>query len=84
MAEESSNSTLGLKRAAEVAAMLMIGDGVIGMAQPKRHIPLWRSGFPPLRAVVDRFDGKPLIRRRIVGAAQVAIGLAMAAPLYRR
>lgn len=75
---------LALKRGAEVAAMLMIGDGLIGVFQPKRHIPLWRSDFPPLRAVVSRFDGKPLIRRRLAGLAQVAIGLAMAAPLHRR
>lgn len=80
----TSTASLALKRAAEVAALVMIGDGVIGIVQPRRHIPLWRSKFPPLRAVVDQFDGKPLIRRRVAGAAQVAIGLAMAAPLYRR
>lgn len=81
---EDTNTSLGLKRLGEVAAMLMIGDGLIGMIQPERHIPLWRSGFPPLKAVVDRFDGEPLMRRRLAGAAQVAIGLAMAAPLRRR
>lgn len=76
--------SLALKRIAEVAAMIMIGDGAIGIAQPKRHIPLWRSEFPPLRAIVSRFDGKPLIRRRMTGLAQIAIGLAAASLLRRR
>ena len=75
---------LALKRTAEVAAMIMIGDGAIGLAQPERHIPLWRSDFPPLRAIVSRFDGKPLIRRRMAGLAQIAIGLAAASLLRRR
>ena len=76
--------SLALKRTAEVAAMIMIGDGAIGLAQPERHIPLWRSDFPPLRAIVSRFDGKPLIRRRVAGLAQIAIGLAAASLLRRR
>lgn len=75
---------LALRRTAEVAAMIMIGDGAIGMAQPRRHIPLWRSDFPPLHAVVNRFDGKPLIRRQLAGLAQIAIGLAAASLLRRR
>ena len=75
--------SLALKRTAEVAAMIMIGDGAIGLVQPERHIPLWRSSFPPLQAIVSRFDGKPLIRRRLAGLAQIAVGLA-AASLLRR
>ena len=76
--------SLAFKRTAEVAAMIMIGDGAIGLVQPERHIPLWRSDFPPLRAIVSRFDGKPLIRRRLAGLAQIAIGLAAASLLRRR
>jgi hypothetical protein len=75
---ERTTTEIALRRTAEVAAMLMIGDGVVGIAVPRRHIPLWRTRFAPLAAVVKRFDGKPLIQRRLFGAAQVAIGIAAA------
>jgi hypothetical protein len=34
---------LGIKRSAEMAAVFMIGDGLLGLLQPTRHVELWRS-----------------------------------------
>ena len=62
------------QRATEIAALLMVGDGVIGMLQPERHARLWQSGLRPYRAAME-----PLVRHRgltrAIAAAQVAAGL---------
>lgn len=34
---------LGVQRSAEMAAVFMIGDGLLGLLQPRRHVELWRS-----------------------------------------
>lgn len=75
--------TLGLKRAAEMAAVFMIGDGLLGLLQPDRHVALWRSGVGAVDALVRPFAGRPG-RRRAYGAVQAAAGLALAASLRRR
>ena len=30
-------------RTAEMAAIFMVGDGLIGLAQPRRHVDLWKD-----------------------------------------
>ncbi len=74
---------LGLKRAAEMAAVFMIGDGALGLLQASRHVGLWRSAIPAVDALVKPFGGKPG-RRRAYGAAQIAAGITLAAMLRRR
>ena len=73
-------STLGIKRAAEMAAVFMIGDGLLGLLQPVRHVGLWRSSVGAVDALLRPFGGKPG-RRQLYGLAQLAAGVALAATL---
>lgn len=75
--------TLGTKRSAEMAAVFMIGDGLLGLLQPKRHVALWRSDVAAVDALVRPFGGHPG-RRRAYGLVQLAAGIALAAALRRR
>jgi hypothetical protein len=59
---------VGLKRTAEMASIFMIGDGLLGVAQPQRHVDLWRSSLPGADALVRPFARCPG-RRRIYGLA---------------
>ena len=77
---DTSDRTTALRRTAEMAAIFMIGDGLLGMTQPSRHVDLWRSRQGALDALVLPFGGKPG-RRRIYGVLQVALGLALASSL---
>ncbi|WP_235532915.1 hypothetical protein [Sphingomonas sp. Leaf412] len=74
---------IALKRAGEMAAVFMIGDGALGVLQPVRHVDLWRSPIPAVDGLVRPFAGKPG-RRRAYGLLQIAAGLALAALLRRQ
>ena len=78
-----TGTSIGMKRAAEMAAVFMIGDGMLGLLQPERHVDLWRSEVAPVDALVKPFGGHPA-RRRLYGALQLATGIALAAGLRRR
>ena len=69
-------------RAAEMAAVFMIGDGLLGLLQPERHLELWETDAAGAELLVRPFRGRPN-RRRLYGAVQVAAGLALAARLRR-
>ncbi len=73
----SDDLAIGLRRTAEMAAVFMIGDGLLGLVQPKRHVDLWRSRVGAVDAVVRPFGGNPR-RRRLYGVLQIAAGLALA------
>ncbi len=73
----ADTASLGLARTLEMAAVFMIGDGLLGLLQPARHIGLWRSDVGAVDALVRGFDGHPG-RRRLYGAAQLAAGLWLA------
>lgn len=77
---DEPSTTLGLKRAAEMAAVFMIGDGLLGLLQPVRHVGLWRSSVGAVDALVRPFGGKPG-RRRWYGLAQLTAGVVLAATL---
>jgi hypothetical protein len=78
-----SDREFGLKRTAEMAAIFMIGDGVLGIAQPRRHVDLWRSRLKPIDLLVRPFGEGPT-RRRVYGVVQVATGLLLAGFLKPR
>lgn len=75
--EEVSSLELGIRRAAEMAAVFMIGDGLLGMLQPRRHVELWRSDVTAVDLLVRPFGDKPG-RRRAYGALQFAAGILLA------
>lgn len=64
-------------RAAEMAAVFMIGDGLLGLLQPERHVDLWKDKALGAEAVVRPFVGRPG-RRRVYGLAQLAAGIWLA------
>ncbi len=69
-----------VQRVAEMAAIFMIGDGLLGLLQPRRHVALWRERALGAELTVKPFDGHPG-RRRLYGLVQVGAGLALAARL---
>ena len=75
--------SIGVKRAAEMAALFMIGDGALGLLQAARHVDLWRSPVGAVDALVRPFGGRPG-RRRAYGLLQIAAGVALAAALRPR
>jgi hypothetical protein len=78
-----SGTRTGVKRAAEMAAVFMIGDGLLGLLQPVRHVGLWRSDVGAVDALVAPFGDRPG-RRRLYGLAQIASGIVLAAALRPR
>lgn len=71
-----------LKRTAEMAAVFMIGDGLLGLVNPNRHVQLWRSDVGAVDALVRPFADRPG-RRRAYGLLQVSAGLLLASRLRR-
>jgi len=72
-----------LKRTAEMAAVFMIGDGLLGLLQPDRHVDLWRSKVGAVDVLVRPFAGRPNVRRGY-GALQLGLGVMLASQLRRR
>ncbi|WP_242117714.1 hypothetical protein [Sphingomonas lacusdianchii] len=70
------------KRSAEMAATFMIGDGMLGLLQPRRHVELWREQAGGAEWLVRPFVGHPG-RRRAYAVLQIAAGLALAARQIR-
>ena len=65
-------------RAAEMAAIFMVGDGLIGLLQPRRHVDLWKDDALGTEKLVSPFVDRPG-RRRLYAVMQIAAGLALAA-----
>lgn len=65
-------------RAAEMAAIFMVGDGLIGLLQPHRHVDLWKDDALGTETLVKPFVDRPG-RRRLYAVVQIAAGLALAA-----
>lgn len=66
------------RRAAEMAATFMIGDGLLGLLQPDRHVALWQEQAGGAEWLVRPFVGRPSLRRAYA-VVQIAAGLALAA-----
>ena len=69
-----------LKRTAEMAAVFMIGDGLLGLLQSRRHVDLWRSDVAPVDMLIRPFADRPG-RRRAYGLLQLGAGLLLASRL---
>lgn len=64
-------------RAGEMAATFMIGDGLLGLLQPRRHVALWQKDAVGAEALVAPFREHPN-RRRAYAVVQIAAGLWLA------
>ncbi len=80
--ENVTAGQVGVRRAAELAAVFMIGDGLLGVLQPARHVALWRSDVAAVDILVQPFAERPE-RRRIYGLLQIGAGLMIASTLRR-
>lgn len=68
---------IALSRAGEMAAIFMVGDGLVGLLQPRRHVALWQRNALGAELAVRPFVGHPG-RRRAYAVAQIAAGLLLA------
>lgn len=73
---------LPLKLSSELLAIVMIGDGVLALTQPRRHTQLWNAGPEPWRNLCSFFEKRPGLTMA-VGGASIALGLWLASGLRR-
>ena len=69
---------LGLRRAVELGALVLIGDGVMGLIKPRWHSWLWHFGPRFVKAATEELAQHPNTARAIY-LAELAIGVALAA-----
>jgi hypothetical protein len=61
-------------RIKEVGAMMMVGDGVLALLEPRRHVDLWVEGPKLWRKTMMPFVKRPGITR-ILGAMELGMGV---------
>jgi len=69
--------------AQDVLAMIMVGDGVLGLVCPKRHVRSWKIGPEGYRELLDDLEERPVLTR-CLAAAEVALGIWYASQLHAR
>ncbi len=62
------------KRVRHFAAMVLIGDGVMALVQPKRDARAWKKGPQAWRSSMQWLAERPAVTRAI-GAAQIVGGV---------
>ena len=65
------------KRLLELAGLILIGDGLMGLLRPRRHSLLWHVGPQLAKAVTEELAEHPKTSRAIY-AAELAAGIALA------
>ena len=79
---EATEATL--KRTAELSAIFMIGNGLLGALQPDRHLELWKSDVAAID-VFSRADRERSVgTRRVLGLLQVGAGILLASRMRAR
>lgn len=71
------NRDLITRRVIQAAALLLIGDGIMGLIKPRWHSLLWHFGPNIARAATEELADHPKTARCIY-AAEAALGLAIA------
>jgi len=72
-----TNTELIQKRVIESLAMITIGDGVLGLIQPRRHILLWRSGPRVWRRTMTRLARRTGLTQ-LFALAAIGLGIWLA------
>ena len=67
----------------EATAMLLIGDGVLGILSPSGHCAVWRTDYNGWNSLVDWFAARPMLVRAC-GAIEVAAGVWLAQRQFAR
>lgn len=73
----ATSTRLAGRRALELLGMCMIGDGLLALIEPRRHVELWRTDVRPIRAMVEPFADRPQLTRW-AGAAGMLLGFWLA------
>ena len=66
----------------DLAAVALIGDGVVGLMEPQAHCLTWRVGPKPFRQLMDAFVAHPKLTRALA-AVEACFGIWLAARLRR-
>jgi hypothetical protein len=69
-----NNRRLWMKRCKESFGLMLIGDGVLALLEPERHVRLWAEGPRLWRMLMKPFVSRPTITR-VVGGLELAFGL---------
>jgi hypothetical protein len=67
----------------ETTAMLLIGDGVLGLLRPSAHCDVWRIGAQKWDTALEWFAERPRLVR-VCAAVEVAAGLWLAQRQFAR
>lgn len=70
-------NNLMVRRLIQLGALLLIGDGVMGLVKPRWQSVLWRFGPEIARAATEELAENPKTARTVY-FAEAAIGLALA------
>ena len=65
------------KRLLELADLILIGDGLMGLLRPRRHSLLWHFGPQLAKAATEEMADHPTTARAIY-AAELALGIVLA------
>jgi uncharacterized protein YjeT (DUF2065 family) len=65
------------KRLLELAGLILIGDGLMGLLRPRRHSLLWHVGPQLAKAATEELAEHPQTARAIY-AAELAVGVVLA------
>jgi hypothetical protein len=65
------------RRILELAGLILIGDGLMGLLRPRRHSLLWHVGPQLAKAVTEELADHPNTARAIY-AAELAVGIVLA------
>lgn len=71
-----------MKRLKELFAILCVGDGVVGLAAPTRHVMLWRRGPPRWSRAMSWFVEHPGYTRAFA-AGELIAGMLIARRQWR-
>ena len=72
-----TNSSVG-QRLVQIGALLLIGNGVMGLVRPRWHTLPWRRGPQLALALTDELADNPTVARPVY-LAQAALGAVLIA-----
>ena len=65
------------RRLLDIFAMLLVGDGILTLVQPRRHCLLWQVGPESCREMVEEFVEHPAAARS-AGLGEILLGVWLA------
>lgn len=67
------NKKLLKNRLVETLGLVLIGDGMVGLFDTKRHMRLWRRGPDAYQETMEELEEHP-VATKILSAAEIALG----------